>query len=146
MTTSTDTYPARARGNIAYVLRLEGLALFALSLALYARSGAGWSQFAWLFLVPDISLAGYLLGPARGAAIYNAVHSELGPMLLGAASLLGLLPVAALPLALIWAAHVGFDRALGYGLKYASGFTQTHLGEVGQAKRERAAELQRAKI
>ena len=36
---------------------------------------------------------------------------------------------------LIWIAHVGFDRALGYGLKYASGFGDTHLGRIGRAAR-----------
>jgi hypothetical protein len=34
--------------------------------------------------------------------------------------------------ALIWAAHIGMDRALGYGLKETSGFTRTHLGRVGK--------------
>ncbi|MCS4316879.1 hypothetical protein M2407_001178 [Serratia sp. BIGb0234] len=34
--------------------------------------------------------------------------------------------------ALIWGAHIGFDRALGYGLKYASGFADTHLGGLGR--------------
>jgi hypothetical protein len=39
------------------------------------------------------------------------------------------------PLALIWLAHIGIDRALGYGLKYASGFGFTHLGRIGPAAR-----------
>jgi hypothetical protein len=37
-----------------------------------------------------------------------------------------------LSLATIWIAHIGFDRALGYGLKYGSGFTHTHLGRIGR--------------
>ena len=36
-------------------------------------------------------------------------------------------------LALIWIAHIGLDRALGYGLKYATGFGDTHLGRIGRA-------------
>jgi hypothetical protein len=35
-------------------------------------------------------------------------------------------------IALIWLAHVGVDRALGYGLKYASAFGDTHLGRIGR--------------
>jgi hypothetical protein len=35
--------------------------------------------------------------------------------------------------ALIWLAHIGFDRALGYGLKYKAGFGFTHLGRIGPA-------------
>ena len=31
-------------------------------------------------------------------------------------------------IALIALAHIGFDRALGYGLKYSAGFGATHLG------------------
>jgi hypothetical protein len=28
-------------------------------------------------------------------------------------------------------AHIGMDRALGYGLKYQKGFGFTHLGRIG---------------
>ena len=28
-------------------------------------------------------------------------------------------------------AHIGIDRALGYGLKLPSGFKHTHLGVIG---------------
>jgi hypothetical protein len=33
-------------------------------------------------------------------------------------------------LGLIWLAHVGADRLLGYGLKYPTGFRDTHLQRV----------------
>jgi len=33
-------------------------------------------------------------------------------------------------------AHIGFDRALGYGLKYSKGFGYTHLGRIGNAKKD----------
>jgi hypothetical protein len=36
-----------------------------------------------------------------------------------------------LSIAMIWLAHIGFDRALGYGLKYSVGFGFTHLGRIG---------------
>ena len=32
----------------------------------------------------------------------------------------------------LWLAHIGIDRALGYGLKYATGFSYTHLGRIGK--------------
>jgi hypothetical protein len=38
-------------------------------------------------------------------------------------------PVAVL-VSLVWAAHIGADRAVGYGLKYPTGFEDTHLGRV----------------
>jgi hypothetical protein len=37
--------------------------------------------------------------------------------------------------ALIWCAHIGFDRTLGYGLKYAEGFGYTHLGRLNNKQR-----------
>ena len=33
-------------------------------------------------------------------------------------------------IALIWLAHIGVDRLLGYGLKYPTGFKDTHLQRV----------------
>ena len=36
-------------------------------------------------------------------------------------------------LGLVWAAHIGVDRALGLGLKYGAGFGFTHLGRIGGA-------------
>jgi hypothetical protein len=129
---------AHVRGSVRAVLRVEGLCAFALGLALYARSGAGWGLFAALFLVPDLSFAAYLVGRRAGAIAYNTMHSYIGPLALAGAGLLGILPQPALPLACIWAAHVGIDRALGYGLKYASGFGDTHLGRIGRAKGPRA--------
>lgn len=121
-----------AGGSVRTLLRLEGLAVLALSVAAYAQFGAGWGWFALLFLLPDLSFLGYLAGPRVGALAYNAAHSYAGPLALLAASMLGAMP-ALLAIALVWCAHIGFDRALGYGLKYASGFGDTHLGRIGRA-------------
>lgn len=111
-------------GTPRTLLRLEGLAMLAAGIAAYAIVGGSWSLFAVLFLVPDVTLLAYLAGPRIGAWSYNAGHSLLGPALLA--------PLAP-ALAAIWVAHVGFDRALGYGLKYSSGFSATHLGPIGRA-------------
>jgi hypothetical protein len=59
------------------------------------------------------------------------MHSTPGPLALGLAAVLIAQPLA-VAIALIWLAHVGFDRALGYGLKYATGFADTHLGRIGR--------------
>lgn len=120
-----------AAGRVRGLLRLEGLVLLIASVVLYAQLGAGWGWFAALFLVPDVSLAGYLFGPQIGAVVYNTGHSTTGPLLLAVVGLLAGLPQV-LPYALIWTAHIGFDRALGYGLKYGTGFGHTHLGLVGR--------------
>jgi len=130
---STPESPAVA-GHVKSLLRLEGLAIFVLATLAYRHAGGSWGLFAALFLVPDLSFAGYLAGPRVGAVAYNAMHSYAGPALLAALALSGLVP-GALPIACIWFAHVGVDRALGYGLKYASAFGHTHLGRIGKAAR-----------
>ena len=125
----TAPLPGAVGGAPRVWLRIEGLAILALAVWLYARGGHSWVLFAVLFFAPDASFAGYLGGPRVGAAAYNALHGYVGPALLAAASLaMGAAPAVAL----VWAAHVGFDRALGYGLKYPSGFGDTHLGRIGR--------------
>lgn len=108
------------------ILRLEGLALLIAGTLAYRALGGGWFAFFGLLLVPDLSLLGYLAGPRVGAVVYNLGHTLLAPALLAIASLAtGWTP--GLSLALIWVAHIGMDRASGYGLKYTSGFHDTHL-------------------
>ena len=120
------------RSSILFLLRLEGLVVAVATAVLFARTGASWWLFA-LWLAPDLSMLGYLAGPCRGARIYNAFHTYVAP---GVLALCSLLPGAhgALPLALIWANHIGVDRLLGFGLKYADGFGFTHLGRVGKPR------------
>lgn len=113
------------------LLRAEGGALLIVAAALYSTTGQSWWLLAALFLAPDLSFLGYFAGPRAGAITYNCAHTLVGPAALGLAGFLvgdNLLTA----LALIWAAHVGFDRLLGYGLKYAAGFGFTHLGRVGR--------------
>ena len=113
-------------------LMIEGAAMLAIATVLFGRSGASWWLYAALILAPDIAMAGYLLGPRTGAALYNAAHNLLGPALLALADLVAGTTLG-IPLALIWAAHIGLDRMIGYGLKYDAGFGFTHLGRIGNA-------------
>jgi hypothetical protein len=119
--------------HVQIFLRLEGLAAAVVSALFYARTGANWWMFAALWLLPDLSMLGYLGGPRLGARIYNAIHSYVTPATLAAmAMLLGSREL--LPFAFIWINHIGVDRLLGYGLKYPQGFGVTHLGRVGRAR------------
>lgn len=114
-------------------LRLEGLLVLVVAVLLFRRAEYSWTLFAVLFLVPDAGFLGYIAGPRVGAAVYNALHSLVGPLLLAAGSMLAAGPAAApTAVALIWSAHIGFDRLVGYGLKYPSGFGDTHLGRIGR--------------
>lgn len=79
-----------------------------------------------LALAPDLSMLGYLVGGRVGSRLYNAFHTYVAPVSLGAVGfVMGLTPVVWV--SLVWAAHIGMERAFGYGLKYATGFKHTHL-------------------
>ncbi len=110
------------------LLRLEGLALLAASVVGYAYLDASWLLFAALFLLPDLGMLGYLVSMRFGAHVYNATHWLLVPVALAGIGVTQA-PVL-LPYALIWTAHIGFDRALGYGLKYPTSFKDTHLQRI----------------
>jgi hypothetical protein len=118
-------------GGLKILLRLEGLTLFAGMTLLYAVWGGYWWVYAVVFLVPDLSFAAYLAGPRVGAVVYNAAHSYMAPMSLMTAGF-ALASALTLSIAMIWLAHIGIDRALGYGLKYEAGFSFTHLGRIGK--------------
>src|ERR1035438_7433822 len=108
------------------ILHLEGAAVFALSLLAYQWSHGSWLLFVLLFLVPDLSMIGYVVNVRLGAITYNTVHTYVGPLLL-AAYAFGLGHQRLLWPSLIWIAHIGLDRVLGFGLKYPTRFKDTHL-------------------
>jgi uncharacterized membrane protein YhaH (DUF805 family) len=119
---------------VTRLLRLDGFAVAAAAIVAYVVIGGTWWLFALLILAPDLALAGRGLGEARAANVYNWVHSYTLPLVLGAighfAGIEWMLPVA-----LIWATHIGVDRALGYGLKYPHAIEHTHLGLIGRARK-----------
>jgi hypothetical protein len=118
-------------GDVRMWLRAEGLAAFALSLLVYWRLGGSWWLFVALFLVPDLSMLGYLINAKVGGLAYNIVHSYLLPVSVAivafATNRFGVLSVVC-----IWTGHIGLDRVLGYGLKYSTAFKRTHLGVLGK--------------
>lgn len=119
-------------GQPKLILRLEGLVLFAAGLAAFLYLKQSIWIFAALFLVPDLSMVAYFAGPKLGAIIYNIFHATIAPLLL---AIYGVLfgELFAQVLASIWLAHIGLDRAVGYGLKYPSDFRDTHLGRIGRS-------------
>jgi hypothetical protein len=119
--------------NPRILLHLEGAALLVLSILLYQHTRASWWQFLILFMAPDVSILGYLVNARVGAVTYNAIHTYIGPILL-AMYLIAALRPELLSFAVIWLAHIGFDRMLGFGLKYQNGFRDTHLNPVRHAQ------------
>lgn len=121
--------PTQTGRSVRFMLRLEGGALFAISLLLFLRLDVpGWI-FPVFLLVPDIGMLGYLAGPRVGAMGYNVCHTVALPIAVGAAGIV-MPSQPLLAAALIWGAHIGMDHAAGFGLKYADRFSHTHLQEV----------------
>lgn len=108
-----------------------GLALAGVAIAGFAAPGWPWWVWPLALLAPDLSMAGYLLGRRVGAIVYNLAHLYAAGLLL---LLLGVSGgrVGMIAAGGLWLAHVGLDRALGYGLKLPSGFRDTHLGRIGR--------------
>lgn len=131
--TNGDRFLSQVTGNVKWVLRTEGLAVLTAALLVYGFYGFSWATFFMCFLLPDLSLLGYLFGKKVGAISYNCAHSYIGPAIfISFAFILG--EQLYQLICLIWAAHIGFDRTLGYGLKYQNGFSYTHLGKIGKEK------------
>jgi hypothetical protein len=111
-------------------LRLEAAALLALSVVAFSTTNQSWWLIAIAFLVPDLSAIGYLLDSRRGSWLYNLAHATPAPIALLALGWWSHDRLV-LALALVWFMHIGFDRLLGYGLKYEDDFQHTHLGQLG---------------
>jgi hypothetical protein len=113
------------------LLKLEGFAVFLLALCIYWQHAYGWPLFWSTLLLPDLAMFGYLVNAQFGAQAYNITHTKLLP------SILVMVAMSThnnlfFALALIWFVHIGFDRMLGYGLKYPADFKVTHLGSMDQ--------------
>jgi hypothetical protein len=111
------------------LLHIEGFVVFALALAVYWRIEGNWLLFVVLILAPDVGMLGYVRDTRLGAAVYNLFHTHAAALVLAG---VGFLMGDALleSLGLIWVAHIGMDRACGFGLKYPTHFKDTHLGRL----------------
>ncbi len=123
------SWTARVGGYVPWFLRADAVAILVAGLAAYGTLGAPWLLLLPFLLVPDASMVGYLRDARLGSLTYNLGHN------LGTASIalgLGLwLDVGWLAVAgAVLVAHIGMDRALGYGLKYPTVFKDTHLQHV----------------
>ena len=111
---------------IKTIFRFEGLMLFLLCLFFYNQLHASWLIFFVLWLLPDLSAVGYLKNSRIGAATYNLIHNYI---LAGLIIFIGfwLKNNFIISLGIILASHVSLDRFCGYGLKFPSGFKDTHM-------------------
>lgn len=105
--------------------------MFLLGIFAFSFLNFHWSTFLLLLFLPDLSMLGYLGGNRTGAFFYNLFHHK---GLAVVVYILGVyLDIHSIQLTgIILFSHSAFDRLLGYGLKYESGFKFTHLGEIGR--------------
>ncbi|HJT63674.1 MAG TPA: DUF4260 domain-containing protein [Candidatus Limnocylindria bacterium] len=117
--------------SVKWILRVESAAIGLLGVAAFLTLGGSPLLLVPAMLAPDLSALGYLAGPRVGAVTYNLVHNWALAVAFAFVAIIGneLWPMQ---VAAILAAHVGFDRALGYGLKLPSSFKDTHLGRIGR--------------
>ena len=116
-----------------YLLHAEGAVVLMVSFAAYHELNGNWLLFFLLFLWPDLFMLGYLANVRVGGSLYNLVHTYTGPLLLGAAAVFEQWHNTLL-FTLIWTAHIGLDRMLGFGLKYPTFFKDTHMQRVASSQ------------
>jgi len=108
-------------------LRLEAAALLTGALIAYSTTGQHWWLVPVVVLLPDLAMTGYVGGTRIGAFLYNLAHATPVPALVIGLGWWQHRPLV-LGLGLVWLAHIGLDRLMGYGLKYDDHFQHTHLG------------------
>jgi len=113
------------------LLRIEGATMFTAAVLGYRATSGSWGTFLLLLVVADLGLIGYAMGPRTGAHVYNALHTCIGPALLAGLAYAGVFP-RVWSWCVIWLAHIGMDRAVGFGLKFTTAASNTHLGFGGE--------------
>ena len=115
-------------------LRIEAAALLTGALIAYSTTGQHWWLVPVVVLLPDLAMTGYVAGTRIGAFVYNLAHATPVPALVIGLGWCQHRPLV-LGLGLVWLAHIGLDRLMGYGLKYGDQVQLTHLGMLGVDKR-----------
>lgn len=124
------TTPTNGLSQARLMIHIEGFAVFVSSILLYAHISGDWLAFVLLLFTPDASMVGYLINKQVGATLYNIIHTYSLPIVLILGSLAGSWQLG-ITLSLIWFAHIGMDRTVGYGLKYGQKpFSHTHLHQI----------------
>ncbi len=115
------------------LIKVEEAAQFALSIFLFTQLPFAWWVYPALLLVPDVSMIGYAFNNKAGAFMYNLFHHKALAIMIGVIGFY--LGTDFILLAgIILFGHSSMDRMFGYGLKFNTGFGDTHLGEIGKGK------------
>jgi hypothetical protein len=111
--------------SIPYIFsKVESIVIAIFSIFLYIQEDGTVFLYFILWLIPDIGMLGYLINKKIGAITYNLFHFYPIPVFLILLSQVSTTLNLVL-IAIIWISHIAIDRALGYGLKYGTGFKNT---------------------
>jgi hypothetical protein len=115
------------------IIQGEEVAITAVAIYFLTRHSLGLSFWIWipLFLIPDISMLGYLFNTRVGAFSYNLFHHRGIALLVTVAGFL-LHQEVIIAFGILLFAHSSLDRMFGYGLKHYDSFNNTHLGRTGK--------------
>ncbi len=113
------------------VLKFEELGLLVIGIYLFNLLDYQWWWFLVLILTPDFSMIGYLFGNKTGAICYNLFHHKAIAILMYLVGIYFGQEILQLAGVILFS-HSSLDRLMGYGLKYESGFKDTHLGKIGK--------------
>ena len=111
------------------ILQVESLVVLLACLYFYSFLDFNWVLFFVLLLAPDVFMVGYLINKKAGALLYNVVHTYSLSIIITILGVILSYPII-LSIGLIWTAHIGMDRCFGIGLKYQTGFKDTHFNRV----------------
>lgn len=120
------------------IIKLENLVVFIISVyfinSIITGSEKEFFLDKWYFIIVlwlsfDLSMFGYLVNPKVGAAIYNLIHNYiLAITLIVIGSFWNGLNITIIGFTLM--SHISLDRFLKFGLKYSSGFKDTHIQKL----------------
>lgn len=113
------------------LLRLEEFAMFIGSIYLLSVHQVPWWVYFILILGPDIGMLGYAINAKAGAISYNLLHHKGIAIAVFAVGIFYQNQIIQI-IGLILFGHSSMDRTFGYGLKYFTGFKNTHLGMMGK--------------
>jgi hypothetical protein len=119
------------------IIKTEEAAMSLAALYMLSFHSLGFPVWVWglLFFSPDISMLGYLINTRDGALCYNLFHNKAIAICLAFVGYI-VASEALVAAGLLLFAHSSFDRMLGYGLKYETGFKDTHLGSLAKDHKE----------
>lgn len=114
-------------------LKFEEAAMAAIAIYFLSIYNLELPLWLWviLFFAPDIGMIGYAANTKTGAFTYNLFHHK-GVAIVIAATGYFFQNEVLTAIGILLFAHSSFDRMLGYGLKYANSFHNTHLGKIGR--------------